>query len=100
MIGTGTITVSVAGVYLISFTVIAAGENQFAITVNGVPVASSIYGAAVTSQVNSGRAIVTLAPGDIVNLRNNVSPGPAVLNEPNGGTNLDVNASMLFLKLA
>ncbi len=79
--GTTTITVSVAGVYRVSWYVnITAGVGSaFAVAVNGTVDASTNVSSLVATGEVSGNSILTLAAGDVVTLRNN-SATPATLD--------------------
>ncbi|GEM_PF-4801845 len=93
--GTTTITVPTTGVYEIDYSVnITAGVGSaIAIAVNGTVDASTPITALIaTGQIN-GAAMLTLAAGDVVTLRNN-SAIPLVMNLAPG-----VGAYMLIKKL-
>ncbi|MBV7277006.1 collagen-like protein, partial [Clostridium sp. PL3] len=93
--GTTTITVASAGVYQINYNIsITAGVGaQVAIAVNGTVDASTPITALVATGEMSGSAILTLAAGDVITLRNN-SATPLVLTLAPG-----VGAQLTIMKL-
>ena len=93
------ITVVNAGTYLINFSVSGTPPNQFAITVNGAVNNSTVYGAGGGSAQNYGQAILVLAAGDVLTLRNNVSAAAVGLDPMIGGTQNNVNASVRIIRL-
>lgn len=97
--GTSSIVVANAGVYEISFKVSAMEPNQFALFVNGVPIAGGIYGSGAGTQQNGGQALIALAAGDVVSLRNFTSFAAVMLQSMAGGIELNVNASIIIRKL-
>ena len=99
--GGSTITISSAGDYKITFSVSGSEPNQFAIFVNGAPVAGTVYGSGAGTQQNSGQTIVTISANDVITLRNHTSAAAVTLaaSTPIGGTAPAVNASILIQKL-
>lgn len=97
--GASWIVVSTAGTYEIFWTVTAVEPNQFAIIVNGVPLAGSVFGSGAGTQQNSGQVMVTLAAGDVVTLRNHTSSAAVTLQTLAGGTQTNTVASMMLRKL-
>jgi hypothetical protein len=71
--GTTTVTVGLAGIYQIDYSAsLTAGVgSQLAIAVNGTVDASTPVSALVATGVVSGQAMLTLAAGDVLTLRNN-----------------------------
>jgi collagen type I alpha len=101
---TAEITVVDPGDYQVSFSVSGAEPNQFALFRNGSAVDGGIYGSGASTQQNNGQAIVTLAAGDRLTIRNHSSdaaidlagaPLPTI-----GGTAPAVNASIVIEKLS
>jgi hypothetical protein len=88
--GTRTITVSTAGTYLINYQVSIIGgmSAQMAITINGVVNNSTRVPFLVDTGNVSGTAIVALAAGDVITLRNNSIIGATVALAPSVGTQL------------
>jgi hypothetical protein len=70
--------------------------NQFSLTVNGTVVPGSRYGSGAGTQQNSGELIVNLSAGDTLNLLNDASEAAVSLQTLAGGTQANVNASMLI----
>ncbi|QBB71508.1 collagen-like protein [Pseudolysobacter antarcticus] len=97
--GTSTIVVTVSGDYEVSWIISAVEPNQFALTVNGVPVAAAIYGSGAGTQQSSGQAIISTNVGDNITLRNHTSAAAVTLQPLAGGTQQNVNASILLRKL-
>jgi len=97
--GSSAITFVKAGNYLINFSVSVAQPNQFALFLNNVAVANSIYGAGAGTEQNDGQVILTIAAGDVLTLRNHTSLAPVILQTLAGGTKVNVNASITILKL-
>ncbi|WP_143328829.1 collagen-like protein, partial [Clostridium beijerinckii] len=88
--GTTTVTVSTAGVYEVNYGVsITAGIGaQIAIAVNGTVDASTPISALVATGEISGNAILTLAAGDVITLRNNSAVALALTLAPSVGAQL------------
>jgi len=98
--GTDTISVTTAGDYEITFSVSAVEPSQFGLFVNGSPVADTIYGSGAGTQQDNGQAILTLAAGDAVTLVNNSSAAGIILQTLAGGTQTNVNASVVITMLS
>ncbi|TKI02324.1 collagen-like protein, partial [Bacillus wiedmannii] len=98
-LGTSQMTVINAGDYKISFSVSGVEPNQFALFLNGAPVTNSIYGSGAGTQQNNGQTILTLAAGDILTLNNHTSAAAITLQTLAGGTQTNVNASIIIEKL-
>lgn len=94
------VNIVAAGVYSISFSVSGVEASQFAIFVNGTAAASTIYGSGAGTQQNTGQAILTLGAGDVITLVNHSSAAAVTLQTPSGGTESNVTASLLIMKLA
>ena len=88
-----------AGLYAITFSVSGAEPNQFALFVNGVASASTIYGAGSGTIQNIGKTILSLGAGDTLRVVNNMS-GAAVTLAQQGGTANNVYASILIVRIA
>jgi hypothetical protein len=67
--------------------------------VNGAPVAGTVYGSGAGTQQNNGQAIITMAAGDVLTLRNHSSTAAVTLQTLAGGTQINVNASIKIIKL-
>jgi hypothetical protein len=99
--GSTNITVTSAGTYAVLFSVSATEPNQFALWVNGVYAAGTRYGSGAGTQQNTGLSILTLAAGDVLTLVNDAASGGNVSLAPTvGGTGVNVNASVLIIRLA
>jgi len=89
-----------AGTYYIAFSVSGSEPNQFAIFVNGVASTSTVYSSGAGTQQNNGLAILTLGAGDVVTLVNHSSAAAVTLASVIGGTQANVNASVILLRIA
>jgi len=99
--GNAGVAIVTAGTYAIDFVVSGVEPNQFAIFVNGAAVpAGSVYGAGGGTAQNNGQIILTLGAGDVITLRNHSSAAAVTLQTLAGGTQTNVNASLIIEKLA
>jgi hypothetical protein len=96
---TSGITVVYTGAYEITFSVSGVEPNQFALFVNGSAAASSIYGSGAGTQQNNGQVILNLFAGDVLTIVNHSSAAAVTLQTLAGGTQTNVNASVLIRKL-
>ena len=85
--------------YSIWFSVAGTQPNQFGIFVNGVPAVETIYGSGAGTQQNNGMAILTLPAGAGITIVNHSSAAAVGLASVIGGTQANVNASVLITKL-
>jgi hypothetical protein len=91
----GQITIAVAGVYHVSFLASVTEPGQLELTQNGTPLPSTVYGRATGTSEISGQAILNVAAGDVITLRNPAGNSPALTFTPiAGGTQPDVSASI------
>ncbi|MGW9529611.1 BclA C-terminal domain-containing protein [Paenibacillus terrae] len=97
--GTTQITVADAGNYEVHFSVSGAEPNQFAIFINGTLAEGTLYGSEAGTQQNTGQAILALACGDVLTLRNHSSATTVMLQTLAGGTQASINASIIIRKL-
>ncbi|MEO7272471.1 MAG: collagen-like protein, partial [Vicinamibacterales bacterium] len=97
--GSSTTVITNAGVYEIGFSVSGVEPNQFAIFINGTSVDASIHGSGAGTQQNNGHVLVVLSAGDVITLRNHSSAAAVTLQTLAGGTQNNVNASLLIRKL-
>ncbi|SFE38456.1 hypothetical protein SAMN04487969_102270 [Paenibacillus algorifonticola] len=98
--GTAQIAVSNPGKYEVTFSVTCAEPNQFALFLNGTLVTGTVYGSGAGTQQNNGQAIIALAAGDVLTLRNHSSAAAVSLQTLAGGTQTNVNASVVIKKLS
>jgi hypothetical protein len=70
-----------------------------AVFVNGVAVAGSVYGSGAGTQINTGQVIVSAGTADVITIRNYTSAAAVTLQTLAGGTQTNVNASVLLEKL-
>lgn len=101
ILGGSDVVLASAGDYKITFSVSGTEPSQFALFINGVVAAETVYGSGAGTQQNSGQAILTLGASDILTLRNHTSAAAITLAAapPIGGTAAAVNASVLIQKL-
>lgn len=97
--GTSQITVTTAGVYRLDFSASGTEVNQFALSVNGTAVPETTYGSGAGTQQNNGQAILSLAAGDVITLVNHSSAAAIGLPSVVGGTQANVNASIIVEQL-
>lgn len=98
--GSPTIQITNAGVYEFTFYVEANEPNQFTIFQNGAPVTNSTYGTGAGTQPNYGQTIIVVGAGDTFSLVNHTSSAGVSLQTLAGGTQTNVNASIIITKLA
>ena len=91
--GTAPVTVALAGNYQIDYSVsITAGVgSEIAIAVNGVVDASTPITALVTAGQVTGQAILTLAAGDVITLRNDSATPFTLTTTPEVGAQLTID---------
>jgi hypothetical protein len=89
-----------AGIYAITFSVSGTEPNQFAIFINGAVSPSTIYGSGAGTQQNTGQAILSLGAGDIITLVNHSSAAAVGLASVIGGTQANINASVIITRLS
>lgn len=93
------ITIVNAGVYRVEYTVTVAEARQIALYINGAVVPSTIYGAATGTVVTTGIAIITVAAGAVLTLRNHLSAAALTLVTPSGGTAANTTNSLVIMKI-
>jgi hypothetical protein len=99
--GSDAITVVNAGVYKVTYTVSAVALSQVALFLDGAEVVGTIYGSGAGTQPNVGQAIITIAGGSVLELRNHSTAGALTLQSSAGGSQAEnVNASIVIEKLA
>jgi Collagen triple helix repeat (20 copies) len=97
--GSSQITVVNSATYEISFSLSGIEPNQFALFQNGVAVPGTIYGSGAGTQQNTGQAIINAFAGDVLTIRNHSSATAVTLQVLAGGTQTNVNASILIRRL-
>jgi hypothetical protein len=98
--GTTQIAVTNPGNYEVTYSVSGVEPNQFALFLYGTPVTGTVYGSGAGTQLNYGQAIFALASGDVLTLRNHSSAAAVTLQSLAGGTQANVNASVVIKKLS
>ena len=94
--GTSGVSITVPGNYLVTFSVSGTEPNQMGLFLNGAPVSGATYGSGAGTQQNSGQVIVAIASGDTLSVRNFSSAAAVTLQTLAGGTEANVNASILI----
>ncbi|PAF33979.1 collagen-like protein, partial [Terribacillus saccharophilus] len=94
--GTAEIAVTVPGDYEVTFSVSGVEPNQFALFLNGAPIPGTVYGSGAGTQQNNGQAIIAIAAGDVLTLRNHTSASAVILQTLAGGTQTNVNSSIII----
>jgi collagen triple helix repeat protein len=97
--GSTQITITSAGTYLFQFSLNGVEPNQFALFLNGAAVAGGIFGVGSGTGNTVGQVLVAVSAGDVVTLRNHTSASAVTLQTLAGGTQTNVNASLVIQKL-
>ena len=97
--GTTQIQITNPGDYEVTFSVSGVEPNQFALFLNGVQIVGTVYGSGAGTQQNTGQAIIAVSAGDVLTLRNRSSAAAVTLQTLAGGTQTNVNASIVIKKL-
>lgn len=98
--GTSQVIVNRPGIYEVTFSVSGVEPNQFTLFLNGVPIPESVYGSGAGTQQNNGQVIVAIPAGGILTLRNHTSAAAVILQTLAGGTQTNVNASIILKMLS
>jgi hypothetical protein len=99
ILGTSQIIVNTPGIYEVTFSVSGTQPNQFALFLNGSPVAGTVYGSGAGTQQNNGQAIINIGANNVLTLRNHSSAAAVGLASVIGGTQANVNASIVIKML-
>ena len=97
--GSTDVNFATAGIYSVTYSVSGVEPNQFALFLNGAEVAGTVYGSGAGTQQNTGQAILAISAGDVLTLRNHSSAAAVTLQPLAGGTQVNVNASLLIEQL-
>ena len=87
------------GIYLVRFSVTGTQAGQFTLMDNGAAVAGTAYGSSSAPEQDQGQAIMSLTAGDVLTLRNHTSSTSVTLETLAGGTQTNVNASIIIQQL-
>jgi hypothetical protein len=98
--GTTQVAVTNPGNYEVTYSVSGVEPNQFALFLNGTLVTGTVYGSGAGTQQNNGQAMIALVAGDVLTLRNHSSAAAVTLQTLAGGTQTNVNASVVVKKLS
>jgi hypothetical protein len=96
--GTSQVTIDDVGTYRVQFVISGIEANQFALFHNGTAIPGSVYGSG-SGTGETGDVIVALAAGDVLTVRNHTSAGAVTLQTLAGGTQTNVNASLMIERL-
>jgi hypothetical protein len=104
-VGNPGIQVTSAGDYEITYSVSGVEPGQFGLFVAPGPggpqtlIAGTVYGSGAGTQQDNGQVIVTLGTGNVLTLRSHSSAAGVTLQTLAGGTQTNVNASVVIKKL-
>jgi hypothetical protein len=98
-VGSRQIVIRSSGYYFVAYSISGTQENQFAIFVNEQPAQGSVYGSGAGTQQTYGQLIVELKENDVLRLVNFSSSSAVDLASVVGGTQANVNASIIIQKL-
>ena len=98
--GSPVITLAVGGIYEVTYVVAGVEPNQFALFVDGAPLPESTYGSGVGTQPNVGHLLIQVGAGTELTLVNHSSAAAVTLQTLAGGTQPNVNASILIRQVA
>jgi hypothetical protein len=98
--GTAQITFLNSGIYEVRFSISGVAPNQVGLFLNGALVPGTIYGSGAGTQQNTGQAILTIVAGDVLTVTNHTSAAALMLQTLAGGTQANVNASVIIEQLA
>jgi hypothetical protein len=97
--GTSQITLTSSGIYKVTFSISAVEPSQFTASLNGVAIAGATYGSGAGTQQNNGQVIVAVLASDVLTIQNHSSAAATTLQAWAGGTEANVNASVVIEKL-
>jgi hypothetical protein len=95
-----TVLLTNAGTYLVNWSVSGVEPNQFTVFLNGAPVAGSTYGSGAGTQQNTGQVVFIAGAGSTLTLRNHTSTAGITLQTLAGGTEVNVNASLMIARIS
>jgi hypothetical protein len=99
--GSSDVGITSSGTYMVTFSVTAGQQAQFALFRNGSVVPGGIYGSGSGNEDDFGQVIVTLTAGDVLNIVNHTSKTSSVsLSNVAGGSQNNVDASIVIEKIA
>ncbi len=97
--GATQIVLGTTGTYTVTTSISGVEPGQFTLFLNGAPLDGSTYGSGAGTQQNLGQTILTASAGDVLTLRNHSSAAAVTLQTLAGGTQANVNASVLIEKI-
>lgn len=94
-----TITVAIPGTYRVTFYVMGMEASQLTLMVNGSPVPATTYELGGSEAPNIGEALITIPAAGTIALRNHSSFGSVDIHTRIGGTQTNVDASIILQQL-
>ena len=96
LLGASAIGVNSTGIYLVTFSVSGVEPGQFTLMDNGIALSGTTYGSGAGTQQDDGQVIVDLTAADSLTLANHTSAAAITLQTLAGGTQTNVNASIII----
>jgi hypothetical protein len=97
--GSSQIALTSSGTYKITLSISAVEPSQYTAFLNEDPIAGATYGSGAGTQQNNGQVIVAVAAGDVLTIRNHTSAAASTLQTLAGGTQANVNGSVVIERL-
>jgi hypothetical protein len=97
--GDAGIVILTSGDYKVTFSVSGTEPNQMGLFLNGTAVPGTVYGSGAGTQQNNGQVIVTVVAPATLTVRNLLLVSAVTLQTLAGGTETNVNASVVIEKL-
>jgi hypothetical protein len=97
--GSSQIELTSSGTYKVAFGISAVEPSQYTVFLNGAAITGATYGSGAGTQQNNGQVIATVVAGDVLTIRNYTSAAASTLQTLAGGTQANVNASVVIERL-
>ena len=97
--GSSQIALTSSGTYKVTFGISAVEPSQYSAFLNGVAITGATYGSGAGTQQNNGQVIAAVVAGDVLTIRNYTSAAASTLQTLDGGTQANVNASVIIERL-
>ena len=97
--GSSQIALTSSGTYKVTFGISAVEPSQYSAFLNGVAITGATYGSGAGTQQNNGQVIAAVVAGDVLTIRNYTSAAASTLQTLAGGTQANVNASVIIERL-
>jgi len=98
--GASTFTLANAGTYRVAFSVSVTEAGQLELTLNGAPLAYTVYGRATGTSEISGEALVTAPAASLLSVVNPAGNSPALTITPLAGGTHPSAASLIIEQLS